>query len=178
MAQRIILVTGGARSGKSSYAETRARELGQRLLYVATAEARDDEMTQRIAEHKKRRGNQWTTIEEPMELADALLAQAGNFDCALIDCLTLWISNLFTRRDEEYAAQKVTELLKILPQLDFPIVFVTNEVGWGIVPDNPLGRKFRDLLGWTNQGVAQAADEVILMAAGIPMIVKSVEPCS
>jgi adenosylcobinamide kinase/adenosylcobinamide-phosphate guanylyltransferase len=172
MAKQIILVTGGARSGKSKYAEQRAGELLGRHLYVATAEAKDEEMAQRIAEHQKRRGDQWITIEEPMELAEALLTQRGKTDCALVDCLTLWISNILIKRDKEYVEEKVEQLLETLPHLDFYLIFVTNEVGFGIVPDNPLARKFRDLVGWTNQRVAQAADEVILMVAGVPMIVK------
>jgi adenosylcobinamide kinase / adenosylcobinamide-phosphate guanylyltransferase len=172
MNREIILITGGARSGKSRYAEQRALEMAARPLYVATAEAKDEEMTQRIAEHKKRRADQWRTIEEPLELTRALLAQRGTIDCALVDCLTLWISNLLIRHDDKRALEKIEELIERLPQLDFPLVFVTNEVGWGIVPDNPLARKFRDLVGWTNQQMAQAANEVVLMVAGTPMIAK------
>jgi adenosylcobinamide kinase / adenosylcobinamide-phosphate guanylyltransferase len=177
MAKEIILITGGARSGKSKYAEERARELGGRRVYVATAEAKDDEMSERIALHQKRRGTEWATIEEPVELPAALLAQRGRMDCALVDCLTLWLSNLLLRRDAKYAHEKCAELVDVLPQLDFHIVVVTNEVGWGIVPDNPLGRQFRDLAGWANQSVAAAANEVVLTVAGIPMIVKKAAPC-
>jgi len=172
MTKKIILVTGGARSGKSRYAEQRAQEIGRRPLYVATAEAKDKEMTERIAEHKKRRGEQWRTIEEPLELTEALLAQRGKTDCALVDCLTLWISNILIRRDNKVVSARVEELIEQLPQLNFHLVFVTNEVGWDIVPDNPLTRQFRDLAGWTNQRVAQAANEVILMVAGMPIIAK------
>jgi adenosylcobinamide kinase/adenosylcobinamide-phosphate guanylyltransferase len=178
MTKEIILITGGARSGKSRYAEQRVGEMGGRRLYVATGEAKDEEMAQRIAEHRKRRGNQWRTIEEPVELTEALLTQRGKTDCALVDCLTLWISNLLIRRDEERAAKKVQELIEKLPELDFHLVLVTNEVGWGIVPDNPLARKFRDLAGWTNQRMAQAANEVILMVAGMPIIAKKEAACS
>jgi adenosylcobinamide kinase/adenosylcobinamide-phosphate guanylyltransferase len=177
MAKQIILVTGGARSGKSKYAEQRAAVLGRRRLYVATAEAKDEEMAQRIAEHKRRRGDEWTTIEEAVELSGALLAQRGRTDCALVDCLTLWLSNLLLRRDTKYAEEKIEELLKMLPRLDFHIVLVTNEVGWGIVPDNPLGRQFRDLAGWTNQRIAAAANEIVLLVAGMPMIVKKGKAC-
>jgi adenosylcobinamide kinase/adenosylcobinamide-phosphate guanylyltransferase len=177
MAREIVLVTGGARSGKSKYAETRARALGSRRLYVATAEANDEEMAQRIAEHKKRRGNDWVTIEEPLELAEALLAQRGRMDCALVDCLTLWLSNLLLHRDSESAQGKVEELVQTLPQLDFHVILVTNEVGWGIVPDNPLARQFRDLAGWANQRIAAITDEVVLTVAGIPMIVKRGMSC-
>ena len=178
MSKEIILITGGARSGKSQYAEHRAVEMGGRRLYVATAEAKDEEMAQRIAEHRKRRGNQWHTIEEPLELTQALLAENGKTDCALVDCLTLWMSNLLIRHDDKYAREKVEELIEKLPELNFHLVFVTNEVGWGIVPDNPLARKFRDLAGWTNQRIAQAANEVILMVSGMPMIAKKGAPCS
>ena len=173
MTNEIILITGGARSGKSQYAEQRVREMGGRSVYVATAEANDEEMIQRIAEHRKRRGTEWRTIEEPLELTQALLAERGKTDCALVDCLTLWISNILLRHDDKYASEKVDELIEKLPQLNFHLVVVTNEVGWGIVPDNPLARKFRDLAGWTNQRMAQAANEVILMVAGVPMTAKS-----
>jgi adenosylcobinamide kinase/adenosylcobinamide-phosphate guanylyltransferase len=175
--KQIILVTGGARSGKSQYAEQRAEELGARRLYIATAEAKDEEMAQRIAEHKKRRGNDWATVEEPVELSSALLAQRGRIDCALVDCLTIWLSNLLLHRDAEVAGDKVENLLVTLPGLDFHLVLVTNEVGWGIVPDNRLARQFRDLAGWANQRIAAAANEVVLTVAGIPMILKKTTPC-
>ncbi|HEU4341524.1 MAG TPA: bifunctional adenosylcobinamide kinase/adenosylcobinamide-phosphate guanylyltransferase [Candidatus Binatia bacterium] len=178
MAKQIILVTGGARSGKSKYAELRAKELGDRRLYVATAEVKDEEMAQRIAQHRKRRGNQWTTIEEPMELAEALRARPGQADCVLVDCLTVWLSNLLLRRNEKYAEEKIKELVESLPYLDFHLLLVTNEVGWGIVPDNPLARQFRDLAGWANQRMAAAANEVVLTVSGMPMIIKKAPPCS
>jgi len=111
------------------------------------------------------------------ELAEALLAQRGRTVCALVDCITLWVSNLLLRRDTKYTEEKVEELLKILPQLDFHIVLVTNEVGWGIVPDNPLARQFRDLAGWTNQRIAAIANEVVLTVAGIPTVVKKETAC-
>jgi adenosylcobinamide kinase / adenosylcobinamide-phosphate guanylyltransferase len=178
MAKQIILVTGGARSGKSIYAEQRVGQISGRRLYVATAEANDEEMKQRIAEHQKRRADQWITVEEPVELTETLRARCGRTDCALVDCLTLWISNLLIRRDEKYAVESVDRLLETLPQLDFHVVLVTNEVGWGIVPDNPLARQFRDLAGWANQQIATVATEVILMVAGIPMVVKKSTICS
>jgi adenosylcobinamide kinase/adenosylcobinamide-phosphate guanylyltransferase len=177
MAKQIILVTGGARSGKSKYGELRAKELGGRLLYVATAEANDEEMAQRIAGHKRRRGSDWAAVEEPLELSAALLAQRGRTDCALVDCVTLWLSNLLLHRDAEFAEKKVEQLVETLPRLDFHVVLVGNEVGWGIVPDNPLARQFRDLAGWANQRIAVTADEVVLTVAGVPMTVKKAEPC-
>jgi adenosylcobinamide kinase / adenosylcobinamide-phosphate guanylyltransferase len=178
MAKQIILVTGGARSGKSKYAEHRTRELGERRLYLATAEANDEEMARRIAEHQKRRGPDWATLEEPVELSSALLAERGRTDCALVDCLTIWLSNLLLHRDANFAEDRVEELVETLPHLDFHLVLVTNEVGLGIVPDNPLARQFRDLTGWANQQIATVATEVILMVAGIPMVAKKPTICS
>jgi adenosylcobinamide kinase/adenosylcobinamide-phosphate guanylyltransferase len=171
-ARQTLLITGGTRSGKSQYAERRALEMGARRLYIATAEAQDEEMARRIEEHRKRRAGGWTTVEEPVDLAEALTAWRGRGDVALVDCLTLWISNLLLRGDEKYAGEKIDELLARLPHLDFSVLLVANEVGWGIVPDNPLARQFRDLAGRANQRIGAAADEVILMVAGIPMTVK------
>ncbi len=173
MKNRIILITGGARSGKSRYAEQRASALGGRRVYVATAEAKDPEMAQRIAEHKKRRRNEWMTLEEPLELTSALVKRGDAIDCALIDCVTIWLSNLLLYRDGTFAQNKVDELVAALPRLNFHALFVTNEVGSSIVPDNMLARTFRDLAGWANQRLAAAADEVVLMVAGLPMIIKS-----
>ena len=172
MDKKTILVTGGARSGKSKYAEQRAASLGSRRLYLATAEARDEEMALRIAQHQQRRAGQWLTVEEPVEIGSVLLSHRGRLDAALVDCLTLWLSNLVLQRDWTFAEEKVRELLEILPQLDFHVVLVTNEVGWGIVPDNALARAFRDCAGSVNQHVGAAADEVVLMVAGLPMIIK------
>jgi adenosylcobinamide kinase/adenosylcobinamide-phosphate guanylyltransferase len=172
MVRRVVLITGGARSGKSSYAEQCARNLGERLVYVATAEPNDQEMSQRIAEHRKRRGNEWITIEEPIEIPAALVAQSGKTDCALVDCITLWLSNLLMRHEQNDAQEKVEELINSFGGLDFHLLLVTNEVGWGIVPDNALARQFRDLAGWTNQRIAAVADQVILMVAGAPLTVK------
>jgi adenosylcobinamide kinase/adenosylcobinamide-phosphate guanylyltransferase len=175
---RIVLITGGARSGKSRYAEERARESGMRRLYLATAEAKDEEMARRIAEHRKRRGEEWITIEEPIELSNQLLRYRGQVDCALVDCLTLWLSNLLLRQDEEAAVKRIDELVDVLTLLDFHVFFVTNEVGSAVVPDNALARKFRDLVGLASQRLAEAADEVVLMVAGLPMIVKKGAACS
>lgn len=172
MKKQVVLITGGARSGKSLYAEERAREAGARRLYLATAEAGDDEMARRIAEHRERRGEEWMTIEEPTEISRALVRHRGGIDCALVDCLTLWLSNLLLRQDAGAATKKLDELIDALKLLDFHVFFVTNELGSGVVPDNPLARQFRDLVGRANQRIAEAADEVVLMVAGLPMIVK------
>lgn len=176
MGKEIILITGGARSGKSKYAEERAVRLGTKLLYLATGEPGDEEMLRRIAEHRKRRGEKWMTVEEPVEVANELLRYRGRIDCAVVDCLTLWISNLLIRLGDEGVQKAVEDLIQGLPRLDFHLLFVTNEVGGGIVPDNPLARQFRDLAGWANQRIAESAHEVVLMVAGIPLAVKKVMP--
>jgi adenosylcobinamide kinase / adenosylcobinamide-phosphate guanylyltransferase len=172
MSKQIILITGGARSGKSRYAEARAATLGTRRLYVATAEAKDEEMARRIAAHKSQRSNAWHTVEEPLKLTEALLSRNDQVDCALVDCLTLWLSNLLLAGAVSAVEQKVGEFVEILPHLNFHVILVTNEVGWGIVPENPLAREFRDLAGWANQQFAAAAHEVVLTVAGVPLIVK------
>jgi adenosylcobinamide kinase/adenosylcobinamide-phosphate guanylyltransferase len=166
---RITLVLGGARSGKSRYAEALVRDAGGGI-YLATAQALDDEMAARIARHRAERGNAWTTIEEPLELAAALerSAQAGR--PILVDCLTLWLSNLMgTERAVERETARLITVLKTLP---VPVVLVSNEVGLGIVPDNALARAFRDEAGRLNQAVAAAAGRVVLLAAGLPLVLK------
>lgn len=172
MAKEIVLITGGTRSGKSRYAEERATQLGTKLLYLATGEPGDGEMARRIAEHRERRGERWMTVEEPLEVGRALAEHQGKVDCALVDCLTLWVSNLLIQRGEESVAKATEDLIQGLPRLNFHLLFVTNETGWGIVPDNILARQFRDLSGWANQRIGQVAHEVVLMVAGIPVILK------
>jgi adenosylcobinamide kinase / adenosylcobinamide-phosphate guanylyltransferase len=165
---RLTLVLGGARSGKSRYAEDLLRQATGPWHYLATAEAGDDEMRQRIAHHRARRGEQWQTLEVPHELANAI----GEIDtgAALIDCLTLWLSNaLLAQRDIDTECDRLIAALQAAPG---PIVAVSNEVGLGIVPDTPLGRQFRDAQGRLNQRVAAIADHVVLMAAGLPLSLK------
>ncbi|QAU47910.1 bifunctional adenosylcobinamide kinase/adenosylcobinamide-phosphate guanylyltransferase [Bradyrhizobium guangzhouense] len=165
----VILITGGARSGKSKRAETRARAFPGQPVYVATAEALDAEMETRIARHRARRGTDWIEREVPLDLVPALIASDGG-GARLVDCLTLWLSNLMhAERDWEHA---VSELAAVLPRLKSSVVFVTNEVGLGIVPDNALARSFRDAAGIMNQTVAAAADEVEFVVAGLPMKLK------
>ncbi len=166
---RIILITGGARSGKSQLAEARTLQLGRPAHYIATAEAHDTEMAQRIAEHQARRGPDWTTVAAPRDLTGALRATDGTAP-RLVDCLTLWLSNLMLAEDDWQAATDA--LTEALGTQRAPIVFVTNEVGLGIVPENRLARAFRDAAGRVNQQVAALADEVILTVAGLPMRVK------
>ncbi|WP_444455573.1 bifunctional adenosylcobinamide kinase/adenosylcobinamide-phosphate guanylyltransferase [Rhodobacter capsulatus] len=163
-----LLVTGGARSGKSTYAETRTLALGQPAHYIATSEIWDAEMAARIAAHQARRGPEWVTRAEPLDLVTAL--RETDDAPRLVDCLTLWLTNLMLGDHDWEAAAK--RLLAVLPELTAPVVFVTNEVGLGIVPDNRLARAFRDNAGHLNQWVAAAADEVVFTVAGLPMKVK------
>lgn len=165
----IHLVIGGARSGKSSFAERQARESGLRVTYIATCEARDDEMTERIAHHRERRPAEWRTVEEPLLLADALRREAAADVCVMVDCLTLWLTNVLLGEREE----EIDKLLATLSTLPGRIVLVSNEVGWGIVPENALARRFRDEQGRLNQRVAAIAADVTLVAAGLPLILKS-----
>jgi adenosylcobinamide kinase/adenosylcobinamide-phosphate guanylyltransferase len=165
----IILITGGARSGKSTRAEARVRALAGRPVYIATAEALDSEMTERIAKHRARRGGDWLERECPLELVASLFETDGG-GARLVDCLTLWLSNLMlAERDWEKEGH---ELVEALGRQRSPVVLVTNEVGLGIVPDNALARRFRDAAGILNQMVARAADEVEFVVAGLPMRVK------
>jgi adenosylcobinamide kinase/adenosylcobinamide-phosphate guanylyltransferase len=166
---KVILVTGGARSGKSALAEHLVEGLGPDPVYIATAEAHDDEMIARIAGHRARRGPAWTTHEASLELAGALTNTDGGGP-RLVDCLTLWLSNLMlAQRDWEAAAE---ELLVVLAAQRAPVVLVTNEVGSGIVPENALARAFRDAAGLLNQRVADAADEVHLAVSGLSLQLK------
>ncbi|MEZ5776853.1 MAG: bifunctional adenosylcobinamide kinase/adenosylcobinamide-phosphate guanylyltransferase [Paracoccaceae bacterium] len=166
---KTILITGGARSGKSDIAETMAMSLGRCAVYIATAEAHDPEMAARIARHQERRGAEWTTHAEPLALLAALDATSGKGP-RLVDCLTLWLSNLMMAgRDWQAEGRSLAAALSV--QSD-PVVIVTNEVGSGIVPDNAMAREFRDAAGLLNQWVAAACDEVYLAVAGLPLKVK------
>jgi|SRR6516165_4187739 adenosylcobinamide kinase/adenosylcobinamide-phosphate guanylyltransferase len=166
----ITLVLGGARSGKSRYAEWLITTYSQPWIYVATAEARDEEMAERIAAHKARRDAGWQTIEAAHGLAEALRA-APSGAAVLIDCLTLWLSNLMERGTD--IETQITRLQEALAERAGPTVIVSNEVGLGIVPDNALARRFRDLQGDLNQRLAAQADRVLIMVAGIAVAVKS-----
>ncbi|MEM0936919.1 MAG: bifunctional adenosylcobinamide kinase/adenosylcobinamide-phosphate guanylyltransferase [Pseudomonadota bacterium] len=164
-----ILITGGARSGKSVLAERLTLRLGAPAIYIATAEAGDGEMAERIAEHRARRGAGWNTLEAPRALLEALRESDGEHP-RLVDCLTLWLSNLMLDGADWRA--EVDGLAASLPSFAAPVVFVTNEVGAGVVPDTSLGRAFRDAAGWTNQTVAAACEEVYLCVAGCPLQLK------
>ncbi|PIT02588.1 adenosylcobinamide kinase [Bradyrhizobium nitroreducens] len=165
----VILITGGARSGKSKRAEFRTRAFPGQPVYVATAEALDAEMQARIATHRARRGTDWIEREVPLDLVPALVATDGG-GARLVDCLTLWLSNLM--HAERNWEREVAALAAALPGLKSPVVLVTNEVGLGIVPDNALARRYRDAAGLMNQMIAAAADEVEFVVAGLPMKLK------
>jgi adenosylcobinamide kinase/adenosylcobinamide-phosphate guanylyltransferase len=166
----ITLVGGGARSGKSRHALELARKRGSRLVFLATAEALDEEMAARIARHRAERGSEFSTIEEPLEIAD-VIRKAPDADVMVIDCLNLWVSNLMLTfgRDVDAEIEKFIEAAQSSPAA---VIAVTNEVGCGIVPDNALSRDFRDHTGVLNQRVAAVADEVYWMIFGQPLRVK------
>ncbi|QHQ33971.1 bifunctional adenosylcobinamide kinase/adenosylcobinamide-phosphate guanylyltransferase [Algicella marina] len=166
--QQHHLVLGGARSGKSGYAEAQAEALGPVRRYVATAEAGDDEMTARIAAHRARRGAGWQTVETPLDICAQI--RAGGADAVLLDCLTLWLSNLMHRgRDIEAETEA---LIAALPNAPAPVLMVSNEVGMGLVPENALARAFRDAQGRLNARVAAAVPRVSFVAAGLPLVLK------
>jgi len=165
---RLTLVLGGARSGKSRYAESLVTALPAPWIYVATAEARDAEMAERIAAHQARRGAGWRTLETPRNVVGALTAHGTT--PLLVDCLTLWLANAVLASADVDA--EIERLEAALTQAAAPIVLVANEVGFGIVPDNALGRRFRDLQGVLNQRIAARADRVVLVVAGLPLTIK------
>ena len=170
----VTLITGGARSGKSAHALTLAQQAsGARRFFIATAEALDDEMRERIAHHRAGRSADFATIEEPIAIDAVLLELTSRADVVVVDCLTLWISNLLmTRRTDEEILAEARGLADTMAGAPFATIVVTDEVGAGIVPENAMARRFRDLLGWTNQTLAQAAERVLLMVAGYPLRVK------
>ena len=168
------LVLGGARSGKSAFAEKLIAESSLAKIYLATATAGDDEMKARVAQHRAQRGEGWITIEEPLALVDALTREATRGRAVLVDCLTLWLSNLMlAERDPEIEARRLTRFLGVAK---YPIVFVSNEVGLGLVPEMPLGRRFRDAQGRLNQIVAASVPNVVFIAAGLPLLLKNSSP--
>lgn len=188
--KRVTLLLGGARSGKSHRAQDLAGRY-QRVAYVATAQAFDDEMRRKIRRHQSDRPQQWTTIEEPYELGRVLKERAGEFDVVMVDCLTVWISNLLAGAEHiSVAAEKAEEpenhpadfppemerrmedLVEALKTAPVPVILVSNEVGWGVVPPYALGRQYRDALGELNQRIGRMADDVVLMVAGLPLVLK------
>ena len=166
------LVLGGARSGKSAHAERLAIASGLGVTYIATAEVLDEEMAERVARHRDERPSAWKTIEAPRALASILLAEAAPNRCLVVDCLTLWLTNLMLDPDPGLLERERAALLDALPNLAGRVILVSNEVGLGIVPDNALARCFRDEAGRLNQFVATLCDHVVFVAAGLPLTLK------
>lgn len=171
---RVIFFIGGARSGKSRLAQTRAESTPNELIYLATAQPGDEEMTERIARHRAERGTRWRTVEAPLALPQALAENEGGGRVLLVDCLTLWLSNLLLADRDIANAQR--ELIDALADVDATVILVTNEVGMGIVPENALARRFRDEAGRLHQEIAARADEVWMVAAGIGLPLKNIPP--
>jgi len=172
---RHVLVLGGARSGKTAFGESLALRSGSSPVYVATAEVLDGEMRDRVASHQAGRADQFSTIEEPLALSKALIKAAKSHDVILVDCLTLWITNLLLSGDN--VANQVEKLAQTLRQLDNTrVILVSNEVGLGIVPDNAMARTFRDLAGSAHQRLAEICDDVYFVVAGLPMTLKGEPP--
>ncbi len=179
-----ILVTGGARSGKSHFAQELALKLGESVLFVATAEAGDEEMRQRIEEHRKNRPSNWRTLEVTTQVGSQICQHVGQAEVVLVDCITLLVSNIFNQPGdqanqpidaspiEQRLVTEIGELIDCMSRTNASFILVTNEVGLGLVPDNPMGRLYRDLLGKANQMLAQAVDEAYLMVAGLPVPLK------
>ena len=179
-----ILVTGGARSGKSHFAQQLALESDESVLFVATAEAGDEEMRQRIEEHRQQRPTAWRTLETPTHVGNQIPKVIAEAKTVIIDCITLLISNILSRysehidkvtdalRLEKEVVAEISELIRCMDQMQASFIIVTNEVGLGLVPANEIGRLYRDLLGKANQMLARRADEVYLMVAGIPLLIK------
>ncbi len=176
------LITGGARSGKSTFAQELALKTGGDVLFVATAEAGDEEMERRIEAHRKARPSAWANLEATTHIGSQIARNIGKAQTVIIDCITLLINNIFQRHGDEIDAaviekeviEEIGELVDCIDRLDASFIIVTNEVGLGLVPTTKVGRVYRDLLGRVNQMLAQHAKEVYLMAAGIPVKIKTV----
>jgi adenosylcobinamide kinase/adenosylcobinamide-phosphate guanylyltransferase len=177
---KLIFITGGARSGKSNFAEKIALSLGKPVVYLATGQPLDKEMADRIKKHKAKRPTDWETYEEPIEVSELVSSLGREKEVILIDCLTLLVSNLLLREKnkvgnppwEEKILLEIEKLTEISYQVPAQIIIVSNEVGMGLVPDNPLGRVYRDILGRANSIIANKADQVFMMISGIPLKIK------
>lgn len=169
-----ILITGGARSGKSQHALNTVASYGKRKIYLATAQPLDHEMQERIENHRRMRGKDWITIEEPLRVSRVLKEIGESCDVVILDCLTFWISNLLTNYETDQGGiiNEIKKLAQSAREFKGTLVIVSNEVGMGIVPENRLSRQFRDLTGYANQKIAEIADEIIMMVSGIPLKVK------
>ena len=169
---KITLVLGGARSGKSTHAQRLAEQAWQHPLYLATAETLDQEMVERVSLHRQQRGPKWGCVEEPLDLARVICDTTPRRDGILIDCATLWLTNVLLKEGEPAVQKRKQELIAALKAAPCDVIIVSNEVGMGIVPDSALGRTFRDLQGWLNQDLAALADTVLFVVAGIPLKIK------
>lgn len=175
-AEGLIFVTGGCRSGKSQFALDYANRHFRKKLYLATCEALDEEMARRVEDHKKRRGLDWLTVEEPIHVAEAIRQHQHDTEVIVLDCMTLWLSNLLMRQKSDHEiVNEVSRVIDTVKRSQTSLIFVSNEVGMGIVPIEPVGRRFRDLSGMANQKIAEAADRVVFMVSGIPTFLKGQE---
>ena len=176
MGKRMIFITGGCRSGKSRFALDYANQDFSKKLYLATCEALDEEMAQRIEHHKKMRGPEWQTIEESIAIVNEIREYGDKVEVILLDCITLWLSNLLIKWNSDLRIMdEVNRFIDVIKQSQTSLIIVSNEVGMGIVPVDPLSRRFRDLSGMTNQRIAEVVDTVICMVSGIPMFLKGGE---
>jgi adenosylcobinamide kinase / adenosylcobinamide-phosphate guanylyltransferase len=176
MDKKLILITGGCRSGKSQFALDYANRHFHKKRYLATSEALDEEMVKRIEDHKKRRGLDWQTVEEPIKIAEAIRQHEDDVEVILLDCITLWLSNLLMRQKSDHEIMnEVDKFIDTINQGQVSFIIVSNEVGMGIVPVDPLGRRFRDLSGMANQKIAEAAQTVVFMVSGMPIFMKGKE---
>jgi adenosylcobinamide kinase/adenosylcobinamide-phosphate guanylyltransferase len=176
MGKKVILITGGCRSGKSRFALDYANLHFSKKLYLATCEVLDEEMARRVENHKKIRGPEWRTVEEPLEVVEKVRRHGDEAEVILLDCITLWLSNLLLKWDDDSkVTSEVDRLIETLKKSQTSFLIVSNEVGMGIVPANPLSRRFRDLSGMVNQRIAEVADTVILMVSGLPIFLKGKE---
>jgi len=166
------LILGGARSGKSAYAQQCAGDSGMQVIYIATATAHDDEMAERIRQHQQQRPAHWQVIEEPIDLLTVLQTYAAADTCILIDCLTLWLSNLLGQDNQAECEQQLNGLIQLIPELSGRIIFVSNETGLGVIPMGELTRRFVDEAGRLHQQLASLCDHVTFMLAGIPQQIK------
>ncbi len=173
MAKELIFITGGCRSGKSRYALDYANRHYTKKLYLATLEVLDEEMSRRVEDHRKLRGKEWITVEEPIEVIERIEQYQKEIEVMLLDCLTLWLTNLMLRWDDDSRVMReIDRFIGISKEIQSSLIVVSNEVGMGIVPADPLGRRFRDLSGMANQTIASVADRVIFMVSGIPIFLK------
>lgn len=168
-----VLIIGGCRSGKSAHALYLANQFSGNKIFMATCLALDKEMEQRVLHHQKQRGENWETLEVPLLLSESIRENSRRGHVILVDCLTLWINNLIMENNDSEAIDRcVQQLVRSLKKAECPVILVSNEVGTGIVPENRLGRLFRDIAGFANQKIAACVDRVVWMVAGIPMEIK------